>query len=84
MVNDSCVVTETDQNGKEIKSYNVATSDTQSFPVNSPLSSFKLSCQSSLDGGFWRAGTAWVKTADKNGVCHTEIARRKAQIYKEI
>ncbi len=84
MVNDSCVVTETDQNGKEIKSYNVATSDTQSFPVNSPLSSFKLSCQSSLDGAFWSAGPALVETADKNGVCHTVKAKRKAPIYKEI
>lgn len=84
MVNDSCVVTETDQNGKEINSYSVSTSGTQSFSVNSPLSSFKLSCQSSLDGAFWSAGPALAEIADKNGLCHTVKAKRKAPIYKEI
>lgn len=86
MIKDSCVVTETDQNGKEINSYNVPTSDTQSFQVNSPLSSFKLSCQSSLDGAFWSAGPALVELSDKNkdGLCHTVKTKRKAPIYKEI
>lgn len=85
MVHDGCDVTETDQNGVVLKEYkDVGTSGYQAFTVNSPLSSFELSCKSNIDGSYWRVGPALAEIADKDGLCHTVKAKKKAPIYKEI